>query len=57
LADCSLDRNKFLKGIVSQYGRDAVRAAAEAALGYPAVMVSSAPEAIQIQTYIENERK
>jgi hypothetical protein len=54
LAAARLAGNRFLAGLVEQHGAEAVETAALAALNYPAAMVSTANEAMAIQSFFAN---
>lgn len=55
MRDAELRRNKFLAGLVDQYGGEAVEAAAMAALEYPARLAHTATEAVAISEYLTNQ--
>lgn len=55
LAEHRLAGNKFLEGIISRFGAEAVEHGAIHGLGYPATLVASNAEALTIKQFLENE--
>jgi hypothetical protein len=52
-ADDSLRRNKFLCGLVERFDHDAINRAALDVLGYPAILVETHVEAMDILKHLE----
>ena len=57
LLDESLRENKFLAGLIGQYGLEEVRAASLEVLGCPAEWVLTNKEAIEVSHYLSSIHK
>lgn len=49
--------NRFLEGVVAQFGYEKVWKACREACGFPAQMVNSTSEAVAVQRYLEQSKK
>lgn len=51
-----LQKNKFMSGLLTRYGLDALQNAALQAVGYPASMVATHQEAAKVATYLSGDQ-